>query len=150
MTKHEYHIALVLLLLITAGVLGYQALNGDKHRTKSDCTLALYFSGPYGCNNTPQVESISAPVFAKKIEEYFSPRQRGGLHDLDIDIVRIAHEKRPAAPVNASPINASPKPGSSVLSLQPDIPEAENNPDRNESSFLLSDSHQTFLKTVID
>lgn len=74
MTRHEFHIALVLIALIAAGVLGYDFLNGKQYSysQSADCTLALYFSGPDGCQNRPAVRSISGPVFVNKIESYFS------------------------------------------------------------------------------
>lgn len=74
MTRHEFHIALVLIALIAAGVLGYDFFNSKtySHSQSADCTLALYFSGPDGCQNRPAVRSISGPVFVNKIESYFS------------------------------------------------------------------------------
>lgn len=87
MTKHEFHIALVLIALIAAGVLGYDFLNTKKysHSQTADCTLALYFSGPDGCQNRPAVRSISGPVFVEKIESYFS-RDEFNLRDIHMDI----------------------------------------------------------------
>jgi hypothetical protein len=74
MTRNEFHIALVLIALIAAGVLGYDFLNSKQYSysQSADCTLALYFSGPDGCQNRPAVRSISGPVFVNKIEAYFS------------------------------------------------------------------------------
>ena len=74
MTRSEFHIALVLIALIAAGVLGYDFLNSKQYSysQSADCTLALYFSGPDGCQNRPAVRSIPGPVFVNKIEAYFS------------------------------------------------------------------------------
>lgn len=146
MTKHEYHIALVLLALITAGVLGHQALNGDKHQTNSDCTLALYFSGPFGCDNTPRVESITAPVFTEKIEDYFSPGETDRLYDINMNVVRYVHDRKPDDLQTANEFSV---PGTSQNDSEiDDTFEEDNYRDRNQQPFLLSDSHSDFLQSI--
>jgi len=143
MTKHEYHIALVLLALITAGVLGYQALNPETRGSKSDCTLALYFSGPNGCNNSPAVESISAPVFTEKIEDYFSPRENNNLHTYNKNSLDSAYDIRPGKHKKEHPI-----PVNSGLNSGFDDNVKAPLPDLNDPLFLLSESHNEFLDSV--
>lgn len=94
MTKHEFHIALVLIALIAAGVLGYDFLNSNRysHTQAADCTLALYFSGPDGCQNRPAVRSIPGPVFVEKIESYFS-REEINRRDLHMYVDKPPAEK---------------------------------------------------------
>ena len=145
MTRHEYHIALVLLALITAGVLGYQALNPKSHGANSDCTLALYFSGPYGCDNSPAVESISAPVFTEKIEDYFTPRGKSDLYDFSKNNIDLARDKRPSDYNKAHSVT-----GNSNLDSHSDTTFGEPLPDQSQSSFLLADSHKQFLESVFN
>jgi hypothetical protein len=73
MTKHEFHIALVLLALITAGVAGHYFLNSDSGKTRSDCTLALYFSSYDGCRSSEQIEVITPREFKERIQTAFTP-----------------------------------------------------------------------------
>jgi len=143
MTRHEYHIALVLLALITAGVLGYQALNPKSHGANGDCTLALYFSGPHGCDNSPAVESISAPVFTEKIEDYFTPRTESDLYDFSKNTIDSARDKRPVDHTKERPAS-----GSSGFGSRFNTTIDEPLLDQSHPSFLLTDSHKQFLESV--
>ena len=144
MTRHEYHIALVLLALITAGVLGYQALNPKSHSANSDCTLALYFSGPHGCDNSPAVESISAPVFTEKIEDYFTPRKKNGAYSLSMNTIESAGENK-----QGNHIKEPDGPGNPGLDSRIDFTTEEPLADQSHPSFLLTDSHKQFLESVL-
>ena len=50
MTKHEFHIALLLLALISAGVLGYQLANSGFDNRKDVWSNALLNSNPGNCD----------------------------------------------------------------------------------------------------
>jgi|GEM_PF-1672880 hypothetical protein len=91
MTKHEFHIALVLLALITAGVVGHQLLNTDTGKTRNDCTLALYFSSYDGCNSSEQIEVITSQKFKERIQTAFTPEKNTLILDIE---ERMEHYER--------------------------------------------------------
>ncbi|WP_340104131.1 hypothetical protein [Rhodohalobacter sp. 8-1] len=143
MTKHEYHIALVLLALITAGVLGYQMLNTETHRGNGDCTLALYFSGPNGCNNKPQVQSISGSAFAKRIEDYFSPEKRSH-YDISMETSPFAQKKTSEGPIE----NPKSK-RSSEFDALPVIKCTDQHRALDDTTFLIFENHERYLRSVL-
>lgn len=93
MTVHEYHIALVLIALITAGVLGYHSLNADMNRSSQDCSWGLYFSDTDNCSDIIKTESISARAFTESVEIYSSP-EKNIMFDLHMNTIEYNCENR--------------------------------------------------------
>lgn len=145
MTKHEYHIALVLIALVTAGVLGHHWLNADPYRASQDCTLALYFSGPDGCSNKPGTKPITSRQFTESIENYFTPDKNRPLdRDVDTVMMQYTHKGLPANPPAGPRLVNEPNPGSSIEGIWQQTEQFAG-----DSLFFISDSHSKFLNRVL-
>ncbi len=77
MTKHDFNVAMVLLVLITAGTLGYQALNAESVNMSGNCTVALYFSSYDGCKSSDGIKIPPPAIMDERPFGNISPNGRG-------------------------------------------------------------------------
>lgn len=132
MTKHEYHIALVLIALVTAGILGYHLLNGGSINDGPNCTLSTYISNGYNCGGQGG-GAVSQTEFIDGIEQSFS-ESRISLFDF--------RGRRRALSMNETEQD-------STLDK-----ESEHQPDTaintGTERFLISESHLNFIRRLYE
>ena len=146
MTKHEYHIALVLIALISAGILGFHVLNGGSINDGPNCTLSTYISGGYDCGGQANA-TISKKEFMTRIEDSFTEKNIPGFEFT---------ERRPALTEASFENSETILPDNSdslSLAIEDPLERAAHLPgyiNQKSTGFLTSESHRTFIRRLFN